>query len=658
MKKIATFIFLIIYVANCFLFMTSFDAKKTSDNEDLITESYATYKDGKKYGGMQIASHINVGEFADFNIVEDGGTHVDGKGNHVFSNYVVFDVQLNFDPSTKYIGDTDVKVSKDICDWNETPYSAAGDTEQYIAYGAISATKTDSSGNVFKYEPMFSKGNTSVEDLIFNEDGDYTVFVLFETVKNGKYQNHVLSWSFKIRSYIYLIDKETKFPIKESGISSKDVVLDYSGRSNIEIECVRSDGNRLQTINVSDGFILSAEGSVRHQYQFIVKCQGFICEKFTFYIDSINPTSQIYFENLRKQLSDFYYEAEEYFSITWTENPFNKLNVTYQYFGDNVNYSEKNPVLPEEKTYDMHTKLDQPGLYYIKGTTNTAKIEYWILVVEKDSPSYNYSVLSSERFNNFKTKWYEVYDDINERYLCFDVEEYGRAYDAAMTIENSSVSSSSGKYYYNNNWYDNRIDLTAAMNKYVFENNLKLVYFDPSYYSADEESERTFSGAAFDNRVYLNDGFQFVKLHYSETYTVVAIDENGKSYDLEFFVPISKQNLPNGVYTIVETDFYGNSTSYLAYRDKSAPNVTLTLNGYQVVANDGYVYSTEGGFSISEFDDEFDDFAVIKITKPDTTIIYYYQSEYLGIVFEQIGSYTISAYDRNGNAIEFIVENK
>ncbi len=645
MKKVVIFTFSMII---CFTFLFAnlgFISVNAVSQEELITESHATYKDGEKYSGKQIASHIDVGAFADFNIVEDGGTHIDGVGNQVYSNYVIFGVDLNFDPNTKYIGDTGVKVSKDGCDWNETPYSSKGDTEQYIAYGAISATKTDAEGNVFKYEPMFSKGNTSVENMIFNEDGDYTVFVLFETVKNGKYQNHVLSWSFKIRSYIYLVDAKTGFPIKESGISSKNVVLDYAGRQNIEVECTLNGSS----IDVSDGFVLSSEGQVQDQYKFTVKSNGFVCEAFNFRIDSKNPTSQFFFANLRKQLGAYYYEAEEYFFLTWAENSANPITVHYDYY----DYSSDEPITAE---YVDSTVMDKVGLYRIYAETKTHLLEYWIEVVEGDAPSYNREALSAERFNNFKTKWYEVYDDINNRYLCFDVEEYNRAYEAAMTIENSSVSSSSGKYYYNGNWYSDRIDLTAAMNEYVFTHNLKLVYFDPTKYFADEESERTFSTAAFDGTIYLNDDFQFVNSHYSETHTVVATDKDGNTFDLRFFEPISKQNLVDGEYVITETDFYGNSVSYSAFRDKSAPTVMISLGGSTKIANNGGKYSSIESFSISEFKDVFDDFAVLKITKPDSTLTYYYQSEYAGIVFEQKGEYSISAYDRNGNVISFTVE--
>ena len=629
------------------LMVSSTSVVKASSPGALIVETHATYKDGNKYSGSQIASYFDVSEFADFNIVEDGGTHIDGNGKQVYSNYVVFGVQLNFDPKTKAIGNTGVKVSKDGCDWNETPYASKGDTEQYIAYGAICATRTDANGNVFKYEPIFSKGNTSIENMIFNEDGDYTVFILFETIKNGKYQNHVLSWSFKIRSYIYLIDEETGFPIKNSGISSKNVVIDYAGRKGISVECTLNGSS----INVFDGFILSAEGQAFDEYNFTVKKNGFVCEKFSFCIDSKNPAAQLFFANLRKQVGEYSYEAEEYFYMTWENNSLNPMVVSYDYY----DYSSPEPISVE---YEDGVILDKVGLYHIYAKTKTHVIEYLVQVVEGDAPFYNKEVLSAERFNNFKTKWYEVYDDINNRYLCFDIDEYDRAYEAAMTIENNSVSASSGKYYYNEAWYTDRIDLTIAMNEYVFANNIKLVYYDPTVEFIDDDRERAFSSVAFDNTRYLNDEFQFVNSHNSETYKIVAKSKDGRVKNLEYFKPISEQNLAEGEYVIVENDVYGNSVEYTVIRDKSAPTVELSLGTSKQKASQGTKYTANNSFSFADFKDKFDSFAVLKITKPDSSITYFYQQEYVGVVFNQKGEHNISAYDRNGNMISFKVEVK
>ncbi len=647
MKKFTSVLLAFACVFSCCFCISIFQANAVTNNSKLVMERHVTYKNDKNYTGEDnvISSHIDVGEFADLNIVEDGGNHLDGNGNQVFSNYVIFSIKLNFDPSTKYIGNTGVKVSRDTCDWNKTPYAQEGATEQYIAYGAISATRADGSGKIEHYEPIFSKGNTTIENMNFNDDGDYTIRILFETVKKGKHQNHVLEWSFKIRSYVYLIDEETKFPIKESGISSKNVVLDYASRKNIEVECTLNN----EAISVNDGFVLFAKQNTQDEYKFTVKSNGFVCERFTFCIDTKNPTAQFFFENLRKQLGEYYYEAEEYFSLVWSENPSNPVTVTYDYYS----YSTDKPVSAK---YTSGQKLDKLGLYHVTATTKMHTIDYWIEVVAGDAPSHNYGVLSAKRFNNFKTKWYEVYDDINDRYLCFDVEEYARAYDAAMTIENTSVSASSGKYYYNGEWYSDRIDLTIAMNEYVFANNLKLVYYDPADYSEDEESERTFSSAAFDGTRYLNDDFQFVNSHYSETNSVVITDENGVSSELKFFVPISKQNISEGEYVITETDFYGNSVSYSVVRDKSAPVISLMIESSIMEVNNISEITTNEPFSIEEFYDTYDSFAVLKIVKPDSLAEYYYKDECLGIVFEEVGIYSISAYDRNGNTINFTVE--
>ncbi len=652
MKRITSIVLAFTCILSSMIYGMSFDVNAMLADSNLITETHSTYKDGNKYSGKQIASHINVSEFADFDISNHGGTHIDGTGSEVFSNYVIFNVNLNFNPTTKEIGNTGVKVSKDKCDWNDTPFSSAGDTEQYIAYGAISATKTDGYGNTFKYEPMFSKGNTSVESLIFNEDGDYTVYVLFETEKNGKYQNHVLSWSFKIRSYIYVIDQETGFPIKESGISGKTAILDYVGRKNVDIDCILTEPNGyVSTIYVADGGKLDKDGT----YHFTVRNNGFVSEIFDFTIDTTAPSSKIFFANLRKQVGDYTYEAEEYFYFTWTENVNNPITVSYDYY----DYSSETP---ETSTYVAETELNKPGLYHIKAVMKTHTVEYLVQLVEGDSPVQNYEALSGERFNNFKTKWYQVYDDINGRFLCFDISEYDKAYEAAMTIENSSVNSSSGKHYYNGKWYADRIDLTAEMHEEATR-NIATVYYDPLDYTLSEESERTFSVNAFDGTKYLNDDFKFVTSHASETQTVIATDEGGRTYDeIEYFVAISeqKEQLPHGKYTITETDMYGNVTTYSVYRDKMAPEITIDVasGGSSVNVANGQRYTSTGAFTIKKFYDNFDEYAVLKITKPDKTVSYFYQDEYAGIVFGEKGEYTLTAYDRNNNMISAVVSIK
>lgn len=631
-----------------------------------------TFKDGKKYAGNQIAPQLDVNAFATLNTENNGGTHIDGDGNIVFSNYVIFTLTLNYDKSSKQIGNTGVLVSKDSCDFcavNEAnnyrfaDWDSGNNTEKQISYGAICAIRTNPDGSVFKYAPIFSTGETYLSEQIFNADGDYRLFCFFESVKNGKYQNHIIEWSFKIRSYVYLIDAHTELPIKESGVSGSAILLDGSSRQNITVE-VSLNGKALKTYTsaeLSQGKIRLVENG---KYKFVTRCGDFVCEVFYFTIDSEKIDKKVFFNNLKKQVGDFTYEAEGWFSFVWDDSDANPVqSAEYINLADlkNVDYEEVRGAgsvtqrisLSNQKTtkYEQGTQIEGEGTYLVRVQFKTAAVDYYINVVPMDQPSYNYNKLSAARFNSFHTKWYEVYDNINDRYLCFNYDtERDRAYDAAMTIANSSVIEAAGKYFFHGTWYNDRVDLTAAMNTYVFNNNLKVVYYDYRNYEDNDDSLRTFSSAAFDGTIYLDDQFQFMSLHPSEVASVTLISEDSHEYTVEFDTPISKQDIPNGKYTVIESDKYHNVTEYTAFRDKSAPVVDLELgDGTSVQVASNLTYTTTS-FSIGLFTDALDDYAVLKINDQ-----YFIRDEYIGIVYTQVGRYNIEAYDRNGNTVSCIV---
>lgn len=641
-------------------------------HNELVTQSFVTYRGNSQYNGATIGSHIGADDFAKLEITDDGGTHIDGTGNTVFSNYVIFKIDLLFNTQTKAIGNTGVKVANDSCDWNDMD-KANGykygnketDTEQYIAYGAVCAIRTNGDGSLTKYTPMFSKGNTSISEQIFNVDGDYTIYVFFQTQKGIDIQKHILSWSFKIRSKIFLIDEDTGYVIKDSGISSKNVVIDYANRNEtlsqisdkMHVECIQN-GNR--NVDISDGCVLEARSGQSDKYDFTVMANGYIAERFEFIIDTNNIQEKLFFGNLRKQIGVAHYEAEGYFYMTWTENQNNPIQVDIEYYDVDapITYDEDGePISAPRITerYSAGDRLDKVGPYYVHALSRTYEFKCWVDIVAEDNPSYNYEVLSAKRFNNFKTKWYQVYDRINDRYLCFDMDEYQRAYNAAMTIENSTVNRSTGSMYYNGVYYADNIDLTVAMNEYVFSQNLKIVYYDPNDFNDDDESIRTFSSAAFDGMIYLNDEFQFVKQNGAEVESVVATSEDGQEYPIRFFTPISEQNIPHGKYTINETDKYGNQTSYVVYRDKRAPTVTVNIGGMPIIAENKQELTSNGSFVILNFEDDFDAFSVLKIVSPSGNLSYYYQDEYKGIAFVEKGKYHVTAYDRNSNVADFSV---
>jgi hypothetical protein len=127
---------------------------------------------------------------------------------------------------------------------------------------------------------------------------------------------------------------------------------------------------------------------------------------------------------------------------------------------------------------------------------------------------------------------------------------------------------------------------------------------------------------------------------------------------IEYFVPIGNQTeqIPSGKYTIMEADMYGNQSTYTAYRDKSAPEIKLNgANGVEesVIPNGRYSFS--GGFAVQDFTDCLDAYAVLKITHPSGTVTYYYEEEYVGILFQEKGDYIIEAYDRNRNQINAVI---
>ena len=625
----------------------------------LIECKSSSYKDGNYYTGTKITNpHLDVKSFGEFQITSAGGTHVDGDGKAVFSNYITFNILLNYSKNTKKIAGTDAYVSKDSCDWNDMnkkngyKYGDADtDTEKQRSYGAILVTRRDADGNVYKFPPIFSTGNTSLEQQYLNVDGDYTIYLFFETVKNGKYQNHILSWSFKIRTSVYLLDKTSGLHIKNSKLSGNDVIIDTASRNGATVQ-VYKDGKFYQSCY--NGSIISESG----KYKFVVENAGFVCEVFTFTIDKTNIDKKIFFYNLRRQLGSNSYEAEGYFKFEWDASALNPIQYATYSFCNGVGKDLYN--LSEEKystpiLYTPGTVLDEVGTYLIYAFDGKQSVTYYVNVVDMDKPSQNYEKLSSKRFNTFKTKWWEVYDDINERYLCFDYDtEYDRAYEAAMTIANNSVISGTGRYYFNDRWYSDRIELTSAMNEYVFENNLSLVYYDPMNYSDDESSERTFSSEAFDDSIYLDDAFQFVTSHPSEVEIVIAIDEYGVEHTIEFFTPISQQpELSDGQYLIKEFDKYGNETSYTAVRDKSAPELLMSFSNELCEAEDGMHYITSE-FSVVTLFDKYDEYSVLKVSFEGENY-YYYKSEYQNASFEKIGEYSVSAYDRNGNIIQFTV---
>ncbi|MBR3639940.1 MAG: hypothetical protein IKN50_04975, partial [Clostridia bacterium] len=542
----------------------------------------------------------------------------------------------------------------------DAKYSGSSSTENYIKYGAISAVRRDCNGEIEEYyPPVFCTSMTaaSFEQQVFNVDGDYTIYAFFATTKDGVTQRHIISWSFKVRSYVYLLDKTTSFQIKNSGVSGNTIIIDSANRQGVTVNITGAQQRFLNEVDLAEKPELTDSGT----YKFIVENRGFICEVFFFTIDKETVDRKVFFNNLKRFVGErdvggqkiYTYEAEGYFSFEWEEtegNPVLSAQCTYWDYYDETD--------AEQFEYAEGTVLDRIGTYKIYVAFSTQTVTYYVNVIPMDSPSSNREKLSAARFNTFKTKWWEVTDTLNDRVLCFDYDtEYDRAYEAAMTIANMSVIEGTGRFFFNGNWYNDRVDLTTAMNEYVFSENLRVVYYDPADYSDDDDSLRTFSAQAFESTLYLDDKFQFVSAHPSEVAQVEAVDLNGHRYTLQFSVPMNEQafsdygtiGLPDGEYQIMETDKYGNRTAYTAYRDKSAPEVRIRTEQGQVLLENGGRYEADT-FSVDSVADLFDGYAVLKLESVAGTT-YFYREEYKGITYHSSGEYVLTAYDRNGNSI-------
>ena len=97
------------------------------------------------------------------------------------------------------------------------------------------------------------------------------------------------------------------------------------------------------------------------------------------------------------------------------------------------------------------------------------------MLIPNISPNHNYEILSGNRYNNFITKWYEVYNEKTDEYYCFHMAEYNKAYDLAMTLEKEKVSYYGNKYLYEDEFYYSSVDMADALNEAAAKRDRKSV---------------------------------------------------------------------------------------------------------------------------------------------------------------------------------------
>ena len=597
---------------------------------DVVKPTLKAYSSLSNYSGLQINTDLVPEDIFDIQITDHGGITTDGQGRLVFSNYATVSISLKTEDMSMNIPGTDAKIV------SERSYSYGGshvgrekkqELDTKIGYGVILTSLANSYGEREISEEIYiTNYNDSLDGLRVTKDGDYHIVILM-TVKEGIFKKKIaVEYVIPIRTKLYVTDESGEFHVKDEGAYYDPVRLDALERPDIRI-----------TVNnqpVPDGYVIKDKG----KYNIKVYVNGFLCENFNFEIFSKEDEHAfIYLANARKRLDAVSYECENYFSVRWSSN--RETNMTY--------WKDNDP--DTTYTYTSGERITEVGTYvftlHIPSLAGEEKT-FLVNLVDNDDPAVNYNTLYANRFNNFKTKWYEVYDESAELYYCFAMNEYVNAYDAAMTLERAGVVDYGHYYTYKDVKYTDKTLLTEAINENALA-NIKEVYYDP----AAEKIEKYFSDRNFDGTVYLNPDFQFVRTSVAETNKVTLIAPNGESINVAFFTPISTYDLDAGVYTVIEEDKYGNKSEYSCIVDTTSPTLTLKLNGEKTEAYDKMTY-TGRYFELCEIIDEFDPYAVTAVEYKNgekSEITYFYRNECEGTVFFEPGMYYVRIYDRNNN---------
>ncbi len=325
------------------------------------------------------------------------------------------------------------------------------------------------------------------------------------------------------------------------------------------------------------------------------------------------------------------------------------------------------------------------------------------VVDEESKPYVNYdNLMNSYEMKDFKTKHYEVAYQTTAGgfiYVCFSMDSYDDALRYAREIEARFVEYPDGKsegdefngaYYKDEEnpnkkvkYYD-KTKLTSVAEKYA-KQNVEINYFN----SLDEFTYRTYNNDLLEcleelseknsikvfpseeekeklisRKPYLN-GFKFVHVSDYDVVTVDAISKNtGNTTRLKFQKPVEEQLKETSLYTIVETNEYGNTSEYEAYyvNECNTSMVWHVINdglettkevSYNDVSDEKIVLDADSAF-VSDIKNVFDEEAIVTIKAPD---VYSFEmkclaSEFTNLEFNKVGKYEISFIDRTGHSYE------
>ena len=323
---------------------------------------------------------------------------------------------------------------------------------------------------------------------------------------------------------------------------------------------------------------------------------------------------------------------------------------------------------------------------------------YFNVIEEKSVPYVNYNnLMKTQRLSDLTSKHYEVaYQTTAGGYIfvCFDLDSYDEAFNYAYEIEKRFIEQTADGLYYKSKdnpnvkvkYYD-YVAMTSVLNYYARQ-NVEYNYFNPidafTYQTyADNlleqleslsirESIKVFPSQAEKDKLinrqpFVND-FTFIKV---ADYDVVSVNaychKNGKNYAIEFDKDVSQQLTVSSVYTITETNIYGNIKNYDVYYvnenqttstwDVSYNGVHSTLTVSSSTLFNNKIEITADTISISSIENNFDINSIVTIKAPE---VYSFEikcliSEFKNIGLYKKGKYELTFVDRVGNSYQLII---
>lgn len=608
-----------------------------TEAEDVVRSSIAAYYPISFYSGIRQNTNLTPSDLMQLKINDHGGIGTDGHGEVVFRNFATLSLKLMTENAAMELKRGNAKII------SEKDYTYHGshvgeewtrDLKTMVGYGVVLISRENKDGSRELYEELYIRNHgAALDNIRFTEDGNYHIVILMTVEEDGKAKKMAVEYTVPVRTSIYVTDEAGDYHVKNEGA--------YYGA--VRLDALKRPGVRL-TVNgvyVSDGAVLKDVG----EYEIAVYGAGYLSEKFTFRIFSPDEEhAYIYLSNVRAQMDAVSYECEHSFRVTWSTS-YPDAKMTYWKNGNSTE------VFP----YESGEVISEAGIYIfelnIPSLANEKK-SFLVNLTPDDSPINNYNTLHRNRFNNFKTKWLEVYDEESGIYYCYAPEEYTKAQDKAIAIELSRVTDY-GKYqlYCGKKYYD-RGELTASLDRAAAD-NIRTVYYDPKA----EQTEKYFSDGCFDGTVYLNSDFEFVRTSPAETEKVTLTDEDGAVIEVDYFTPMSSYGLSSGKYLVREVDRYGNATEYECAFDGGAPEFRIKADGVEREVYHLAAYSAKY-FELSGLYDALDPYALIAVGKSldgELSYSYYLKGECKDVLFTEPAQYSIRAYDRNGNTLKMTV---